>query len=202
MTTKEQICLAALDLFAKKGYAAASVRDVAAQVGIKDSSLYYHYANKQAILDSVTERFIETSNGMMAMMDTAVQGLSVMDDDQFIGVTRQYLHAYFLDDFVSKFIAVMNHEQSHNAALRQLYIEWCIDRPTEFQARLFKKLQEIGYLKKLETRQMVISYYAPILLFFGKCIGFECTPDDRDAFVASVLESTAHFLEIYREKAI
>ena len=55
METKELIQEAALDLFSRKGFDSSSVRDIAAQIGIKDSSLYFHFKSKQAILDSLID---------------------------------------------------------------------------------------------------------------------------------------------------
>lgn len=53
MTTKEQILEEALKLFSVKGYDAVSVRDILRAVGIKESSLYYHFKNKQDIFDTI-----------------------------------------------------------------------------------------------------------------------------------------------------
>lgn len=43
MTTKDNIIEQALRLFSAKGFEAVSVRDIARAVGIKESSLYYHF---------------------------------------------------------------------------------------------------------------------------------------------------------------
>lgn len=56
MTTKEKILNAALTLFSEKGYNAVSVRHIAAEVGIKASSLYNHFENKQDILHELVEK--------------------------------------------------------------------------------------------------------------------------------------------------
>ena len=47
MKTKELILDAALKLFAKKGYEAVSVAEIADAVGVKAPSLYKHYKSKQ-----------------------------------------------------------------------------------------------------------------------------------------------------------
>lgn len=47
MDTKELILEVSLELFSEKGFNVASVRDIAKKIGIKDSSLYFHYKNKQ-----------------------------------------------------------------------------------------------------------------------------------------------------------
>ena len=57
METKELILKNALDMFAKSGYDSVSIRDIACKVDIKESSIYYHFKNKQDILDSLVVRY-------------------------------------------------------------------------------------------------------------------------------------------------
>ena len=47
----------ALNLFSVKGYDPVSVRDIAYAVGIKESSLYNHFKNKQDIFDSILREY-------------------------------------------------------------------------------------------------------------------------------------------------
>lgn len=49
-TAREQILDAAAELFASRGYAATSTRDIADRVGIRQASLYYHVAGKPQLL--------------------------------------------------------------------------------------------------------------------------------------------------------
>jgi AcrR family transcriptional regulator len=51
--TKEIILLESTILFAKRGYDAVSVRDIATQIGIKPSSLYNHFVGKEALFEAV-----------------------------------------------------------------------------------------------------------------------------------------------------
>ena len=53
--TKEIILFESLKLFADKGYDGVTVRDIAAEVGIKQSSLYKHYKSKQEIFDTLVD---------------------------------------------------------------------------------------------------------------------------------------------------
>lgn len=46
----ERLLAAALKLFAERGYAGASVRDVAAAAGVKPATIYAHYPSKEHIL--------------------------------------------------------------------------------------------------------------------------------------------------------
>ena len=57
--TKENILHTALRLFARDGYEAASVSDIAGELGITKGALYKHYKNKQDIFNSIVERMYQ-----------------------------------------------------------------------------------------------------------------------------------------------
>ena len=56
MNTKEKILKVASTLFSELGYKGASIRKIAAQVGIRESAIYNHYKNKQAIFIEVSKK--------------------------------------------------------------------------------------------------------------------------------------------------
>ncbi len=47
---RDEVLEAAAALFASRGYAATSIRDIAQQVGMLSGSLYYHFSSKEEIL--------------------------------------------------------------------------------------------------------------------------------------------------------
>lgn len=54
---KDRVLDAAEHLFAEKGYASITLRDIAAEVGIRHASLYHHFpGGKQELFGQVTER--------------------------------------------------------------------------------------------------------------------------------------------------
>ena len=52
--TREAVLAAARRLFTARGYDATSMRDVAAEVGITNSALYYHFPGKEALLEALS----------------------------------------------------------------------------------------------------------------------------------------------------
>jgi len=54
-STRQRILDAALELFARKGFAATSVRELARAVGLRESSLYNHFAGKEAIFHALVD---------------------------------------------------------------------------------------------------------------------------------------------------
>lgn len=57
--TREAIDRAAIELFAKLGYHAASMREIAAAAGIQPAAIYHWYPSKEAILVRLQDDFME-----------------------------------------------------------------------------------------------------------------------------------------------
>ena len=59
VNNKEKIFNVSVDLFSEYGYDGVSIRQIAREVGIKESSIYNHYPSKEAILDSILNYYID-----------------------------------------------------------------------------------------------------------------------------------------------
>jgi AcrR family transcriptional regulator len=66
---RDDILLAAAALFASKGYAATSIRDIAESVGLLSGSLYYHFSSKEEIL---LEAHTKGVTQVMAAVEAAI----------------------------------------------------------------------------------------------------------------------------------
>ena len=53
---KEEILIAALNLFARDGYEAVSVSQIAGELGMTKGALYRHYKSKKDIFNCIVER--------------------------------------------------------------------------------------------------------------------------------------------------
>src|SRR5256885_16637442 len=62
---REQILAAAVQLFAKYGYHAAPLRDIARIAGIQAASIYHHFPNKQALLVEIMETHMQRLNSQL-----------------------------------------------------------------------------------------------------------------------------------------
>ncbi len=57
--TRARILEVALRLFAERGYAGTSVRDIAEELGITKAAVHYHFAAKERLLESLVAPFVE-----------------------------------------------------------------------------------------------------------------------------------------------
>jgi len=74
--TRERVLHAAVDLADRDGIESLTMRNLAHAVGVEAMSLYYHVANKEAVLDGVVDVVVGEINEAM----TTVDGLDAKDD--------------------------------------------------------------------------------------------------------------------------
>jgi AcrR family transcriptional regulator len=66
--TRERILDAAEEHFAERGFEGAHLRDVASRVGIRNPSLYNHFASKESLYAAVLERGVGPVLGLLSMI--------------------------------------------------------------------------------------------------------------------------------------
>ncbi|MBM4339910.1 MAG: TetR/AcrR family transcriptional regulator [Deltaproteobacteria bacterium] len=69
--TRQEIIEAATGLFYEFGYQKASLRDIAARVGVTQAAIYYHFRNKEEILYTIIE---QSSNNLMFKLRDCMAG--------------------------------------------------------------------------------------------------------------------------------
>lgn len=70
---REELLQAAAKIFSKKGFAAASLREICAIAGIKPTSLYYHFRSKESLFAAVHKIGMQRTN---SAIDLAVKDIS------------------------------------------------------------------------------------------------------------------------------
>lgn len=65
----EEILAAAIQVFSQKGYAAASLQDVADAVGLLKGSLYHYISSKESLLYRIFQESHEEASALMAAID-------------------------------------------------------------------------------------------------------------------------------------
>ena len=182
--TKEKIIEVSLDLFSRKGYSAVSIRDICRQVGIKESSIYYHFKNKQAVFDEILSRFQQKAADMMSGLTSAMMtDWHTADDSYYMEVCHCFFEKYLMDDFCNKVMRLMLMEQFHNDKVKKAYDYWMFAKPLEFQSSIFRMLIDREMLPDADPEYIAIRYYAPIFFFAQKWL--LCGPlsdENKNAF--------------------
>ena len=98
---KEEILIVALHLFARDGYEAVSVSQIAGELDMTKGALYRHYKSKRDIFDSIVKRMEQQDGEQASDYD--------MPEDEKESMPEEY-EDVSLDDFVeySKSIFFLN----------------------------------------------------------------------------------------------
>ncbi|WP_455544176.1 TetR/AcrR family transcriptional regulator [Intestinibacter sp.] len=203
MNTKERILHEALELFSKNGFEAVSMRDIGASVGIRESSIYKHYSNKQGILDAIVER-------SMQEIDNMLDELNVPNPDTNTSVSR-YVDMKFEDiaklctdmllrqrhnEIVSKFRQLLTIEQYRNEELKKIYIENFMERQLQYNEKVFEYLLNLGVMKGESPAIMALQFYSPFFLLQYKL------QDDNEKLEQDLKKYVVSFLNEHLKEEI
>ena len=166
--TKERILIAALHLFARNGYEAVSVSDIAAEVGMTKGALYRHYANKRAIFDSIVARMEALDRQRAREHALPEGGLEEMPEayersskEQVLAFSRAQFRYWTEEDFPVCFRRMLTLEQYRSAEMGALYQQYLVSGPLLYVTDLFASW------KLRDARALAVELYAPMFLFYS-----------------------------------
>lgn len=168
MSTKERILSEALSLFSVHGYSSVSVRDITKAIGIRESAIYKHYKNKQAIFDTIIHISAERINQFQQeLINTA--GQEVSDDTNFSIDLIQKIYCrlfsfYLTDEILSKFRKMMIIEQYKSVELNTMFTEMFIEKTLRYQTEVFRQLIQEGRIGGTDPEIMALHFYSPVFL--------------------------------------
>lgn len=166
--TKQQILYVALDLFSKRGYSAVSIRDIGKIVGIKESTIYYHFENKQDIFQELLKLFEQITNEKPEKFNTELDKIKKIEKEAFINVGIGILTNYLLQEQILKFIRMLMIEQHVNDEAATLYKRILFEFPIKHNSEVFQTLIEREYFRNADADYIALEYYSPIFFIFQR----------------------------------
>ena len=121
--TKQEILEASLDLFSVQGFEATSISQIANAVGIRKSSLYSHFENKQAILDALVKIVLEqyAAHSIFAGTDWEKDTDNLpLTPDEAVQMIREQIRYILHDPYISRARKMLVIEQFRNPELAKL----------------------------------------------------------------------------------
>ena len=200
MSTRDKIMDVALHMFSERGYEAVSIRDICGEVGIKESTLYYHFKNKKDILDSLIEKFREHIDSLLVHVDEITaepdQKKKKKGDDIGAQMMDSYMmDSYLFDPFCNLMLRLMMIEQFHNEELRELYEKTLFTDPYEIQMEVFKRLATVGTIPAEDVEWIVRETHAYMtMLTFKYLLNGNLTEERKAAYHKEVFEYMANIM--------
>lgn len=137
--TKDKIFDTALDLFSKKGYDSVSVRTIASEVGIKESSIYNHYSNKKDILMSILNYFEEYFKGN-PLDDESIRKLLEENPEEFYHHGSEMFKQQIFEEKILKIMKLIFVQMYQIDEVKEFFLREILGGSTDFWSDVFEIL--------------------------------------------------------------
>ena len=165
---KEEILIVALHLFARDGYEAVSVSQIAGELDMTKGALYRHYKSKRDIFDCIVQRMEQQDGEQAAEYDMPEEDKEKMPEkyeavsfDDFVEYSRSMFEYWTEDDFASSFRKMLTIEQFRSEEVQKLYQQYLVSGPTEYVKDLFKNM------KIINPEENAIKFYANMFFYYS-----------------------------------
>ena len=165
---KEEILIVALHLFARDGYEAVSVSQIAGELDMTKGALYRHYKSKRDIFDSIVKR-MEQQDGEQARenevpeesIEKTPEEYQNVSFDDFVEYSKSMFEYWTEDDFASSFRKMLTIEQFRSEEMQNLYQQYLVSGPAEYVKDLFKNM-EIE-----DPEENAVKFYANMFFYYS-----------------------------------
>ena len=185
MSNKDKIFNTSVDLFSQFGYDRVSIRQIAKEVGIKESSIYNHYKSKESILDEILDYYIDEMTKEEIPISKTSENLDV-SFDYFYKTGLELYTSKLSEPIMMKITRIILIESYHNEKINEFVKTSIIGYAIDGWIEIFNLMKEKGIIRKdCNTTQLAQSfyYYGLFLLIEHFIINY---PEDDEEFLKSL----------------
>ena len=165
---KEEILIVALHLFARDGYEAVSVSQIAGELDMTKGALYRHYKSKRDIFDSIVKRMEQQDSEQARENEVPEESIEKTPEeyqnvsfDDFVEYSKSMFEYWTEDDFASSFRKMLTIEQFRSEEMQNLYQQYLVSGPAEYVKDLFKNME----IKNPEEE--AVKFYANMFFYYS-----------------------------------
>ena len=166
---KEEILMVALHLFARDGYEAVSVSQIAGELDMTKGALYRHYKSKRDIFDCIVQRMEQQDGEQAAEYDMPEENKENMPEkyetvslDDFVEYSKSMFEYWTEDDFASSFRKMLTIEQFRSEGMQNLYQQYLVAGPASYVKDLFESMGIVDAKDKAVRFYAVMHFYYSI----------------------------------------
>lgn len=178
--TREKILDTAIDLFSERGYNDVSVRELTQAVGIKESSLYNHFENKQQILDTIYQELLQSYETMTLPLKTIMEMLENMSLEEFLELAVRNFDNYMAQPRMRKIWRIISIERFRDERAREFFNRYLVDSALEYQTKVFEGMIRKGLIKDWEPRALARETHGFMLFVYFRYMEFDPQADLKE----------------------
>ena len=184
---KEEILIVALHLFARDGYEAVSVSQIAGELDMTKGALYRHYKSKRDIFDCIVQRMEQQDGEQAVEYDMPEEEKEKMPEqyenvslDDLVEYSKSMFEYWTEDDFASSFRKMLTIEQFRSEEMQNLYQQYLVAGPASYVKDLF---ESIGIVN---AKDKAVRFYAVMHFYYSLYDGAEDKKKVKDEFVSAI----------------
>ena len=165
---KEEILIVALHLFARDGYEAVSVSQIAGELDMTKGALYRHYKSKRDIFDSIVKRMEQQDSEQARENEVPEESIEKtpkeyqnVSFDDFVEYSKSMFEYWTEDDFASSFRKMLTIEQFRSEGMQKLYQQYLVSGPAGYVKDLFKNM------KIKDPEENAVKFYANMFFYYN-----------------------------------
>ena len=166
---KEEILIVALHLFARDGYEAVSVSQIAGELDMTKGALYRHYKSKRDIFDCIVQRMEQQDGEQASEYDMPEEEKEKMPEqyenvslDDLVEYSKSMYEYWTEDDFASAFRKMLTIEQFRSEEMQNLYQQYLVAGPASYVKDLFESIGIINAKDKADRFYATMHFYYSI----------------------------------------
>ena len=163
---KEEILIVALHLFARDGYEAVSVSQIAGELDMTKGALYRHYKSKRDIFDCIVQRMEQQDSEQARQNEVPEESIEKMPEEyqkvsveDFVGYSKSMFEYWTEDDFASSFRKMLTIEQFRSEEMQKLYQQYLVAGPASYVKALFESIGIVNAKDKAARFYAVMHFY-------------------------------------------
>ena len=163
---KEEILIVALHLFARDGYEAVSVSQIAGELDMTKGALYRHYKSKRDIFDSIVKRMEQQDSEQARENEVPEESIEKTPEeyqnisfDDFVEYSKSMFEYWTEDDFASSFRKMLTIEQFRSEEMQNLYQQYLVAGPASYVKDLFESIGIVNAKDKAARFYAVMHFY-------------------------------------------
>lgn len=170
MNNKENMLEVSLELFSKRGFSSVSVRDICGELNLKESALYYHFKNKEDILNTLFQSVEELVDRMRTAFNQSFEQVEKVSTIEMQMVAKNFLASYYCENNVRRLISMLAIERLSNETANEKYQKLMYDMPLEQCENVFAQMSERGLINKLSSKVLAVEYLGIIVMAFDRYV--------------------------------
>jgi AcrR family transcriptional regulator len=197
--TKERIFDVSLELFADKGFDAVSVREIARNVGIRESSIYNHYPSKDAIMDSIFAYFQKELIKMRPPEARNPDKIKEITPDIFHERVNRTLDILRTPK-MAKIFQISSSEQFRDERAKNIILHALIKEPQQFTEKVLKKMIENKAIKPIDPKILAVEFQYPLFTLFLEYLLLRSEDSDTSTVEKAISNHVDYFTDTIRRE--